>query len=284
MEFPEKKSLDLEGRTPDRLDMCGIGQKIRELGEKIKKMEEEVIVKLDPTKYTFLRVDGHGFSKFTRPFSKPCDPDLSFAMIQATGEWLKTFGGCTAYTQSDESTLLIPPASIDPETHEPRVMMYSGRVTKLSTLSAGYFSSRFNHHLTVKSVGTSDLRKSKQMTSGLAYFDCRVFQCDASDVPDVFLWRKLDAYRNGVNSLARSLFSTKQLFRCNVEKQLSMINEADSTMVGTFPHLTQGTWVKKTLVEKNCVNEYTQEQVKVVRTELVFVHHEVDVLSQYKVN
>lgn len=277
----------MEDKKEDTRESVGtIGNQIFELGTKIKQYEKsaESLAILDPTKYTVLRVDGHGFSKFTRPFIKPCDSIVSDAMIRSTGDWLKLMGGVTAYTQSDESTLLIPPSKIDTETQQPRVMMYSGRTTKLCTLSAGFFSARFNFYLTeqLDSILKNDKRRVN-IKSGMAYFDCRVFQCDPCDVVDIFLWRRLDAFRNGVHAIARTRFSSKQLLHCNIEKQLEMIRQVDPILITAFPHLTYGTWVKKKLVQKESVDQQTNLPVTVMRTELVFVNKLLDSSSEFEI-
>lgn len=50
-----------------------------------------------------VRVDGHGFSKFTaQHFEKPFDPAFHECMVQTTQALLEEFGGLYAYTESDE--------------------------------------------------------------------------------------------------------------------------------------------------------------------------------------
>ena len=223
-----------------------LADQLEVLGTKIKKLEAECPVILNKEKYTCLRVDGHCFHTFTRKFDKPCSSYIVEAMILSAEDWMKTFQGVLVYVQSDEATLLLPPAK--PETDLP----FRGRSKKIETLSAGFFSARFNYHLAHK-------------TNTTAYFDCRAFQPTEEDIQDVFKWRMLDAYRNGVSSIARSVFSTKQLHKCGTGVQIRMLKEKNVDISKLPAHLLHGTWIKKCLVEKECAYHKTEELVKVIR-------------------
>src|SRR5579859_8052697 len=51
------------------------------------------------------RMDGVGFSKFTRGMNRPYDQRMSEAMVETTKQLVKMTGAVCGYTQSDEITL-----------------------------------------------------------------------------------------------------------------------------------------------------------------------------------
>lgn len=212
---------------------------IDDLGAKLKAKEREFEQTLDPAKYTILRVDGHGFSKFTKSFEKPMDENIVRAMTLATSDWLKEFNGLSAFTQSDESTMVL-----DRVTNSEACLIFSGRVGKIATLSAGYYTSRFNFYLSER---VPDCKT--------AYFDCRCFQVDdIKGVSDAFSWRQLDGFRNGVHSLAMSIASTKELQGKGTKEMLTLIEgKPEVSLKYKTTHLVHGTFVKKYQVEKEFV-------------------------------
>ena len=60
-----------------------------------------------------IRLDGRGFSKFTKNFVKPYDLDMAQAMMNVSEKLLKESGALVAYQQSDEISLLLPNISGD---------------------------------------------------------------------------------------------------------------------------------------------------------------------------
>ncbi|KAJ7859129.1 tRNAHis guanylyltransferase-domain-containing protein [Mycena olivaceomarginata] len=110
------------------------------LGERMKRYEAATDQQLPNDQPALLRIDGHGFSKFTRGFSKPFDQRMHDTMAQTAADLLEYFPAASlAYTQSDEITLVFPATA----TGRP----FNSRVGKLASLAAGYASTRFNHHL-----------------------------------------------------------------------------------------------------------------------------------------
>jgi tRNA(His) 5'-end guanylyltransferase len=82
--------------------------------------------------YAVIRVDGKGFSKYTRNLVHPFDPGFS-ADMQATALFLaqQVQGAVAAYTQSDEiSVVLSAPAAPETET------WFGGQVQKIVSITA----------------------------------------------------------------------------------------------------------------------------------------------------
>jgi hypothetical protein len=223
------------------------------LGKTIKILEEECPAILDPTKYTILRVDGHKFSTFTKRFRTKRDQGMIDAMISAAKSWLNEFQGITAYVQSDECTLLLAP--VNPEVPGAK-LLYGGRTSKLISLSAGYFSTKFNASL-------------PEQYRGFAYFDCRAFQVGTvQEVWNVFRWRQLDAFRNGTSTLIRMVNSRKEkpmnrieLEKLSTKQRVDLFGDDEIKYAGD--HIVHGTFVKKELL--TLTNPDTQKEFQ--RTE-----------------
>jgi tRNA(His) 5'-end guanylyltransferase len=251
------------------MERISLAKEIHDLHTLVKNIEHDKLPILDPSKYTIFRLDGHKFSNFTKPFDKPYDKDLIQAMIKTSSDLLNYLNASIAYTQSDEITLLIPPCtSLD----------FNGRRQKLETLSASYCSVRFNYWLLSTLDRSSDLdvveistNKMTKIKSGTAHFDCRILQCDEDNVCNIFRWRYLDAFRNGIYALACNLYSHKQLMWQNSKEQIEMVLEKLSEKnidLDTFdPHLFHGTWIKKIRVKKEFIDN-KRLSIYVDRTEI----------------
>src|SRR4051794_15655221 len=75
-------------------------------------------------------------------------------MVHTTADLLKYFSATTAYTESDEISLVFPAMSkIDQSTldsnepDKPFSPLFGGKEAKIITLAAGYCSARFNYYL-----------------------------------------------------------------------------------------------------------------------------------------
>ena len=212
---------------------------LEELGSQMKLLEENCPKVLDPNKWTVLRVDGHCFSTFTRKFKNRRDQRLIDAMLHAAEAWLKEFNGVTCYVQSDEATLAIPPIDTNVQGS---TLIYGGRVGKIISLSAGFFSTKFNEGL-------------PEEFRGVAYFDCRAFQVDSTALlSSAFRWRQLDAFRNGVSVATRMLdylkfnVPKKVIELYNTKQKLDLVRNYESNDY-SGDHLLHGTFIKKRKVD-----------------------------------
>lgn len=220
------------------------------------------------------RIDGHCFSKFTKGFEKPYDERFACAMIQTASDLLQKFHAQTAYTQSDEITLVFMPSQND-ESGQWREWDFRGRVIKWCSLLAGYASARFNHHL------TSALRYFEEATltytettrarieAQEAHFDARVFTVpDAQEAYNNVYWRMMhDCARNSVHGLARCHFSSKALHGKNREQQKEMLREQKGVEYDDMPDAFKyGTFVKKQLYTIKTVDRASGMPVDAVRS------------------
>ncbi len=125
-------------------------------------------------KWTVIRVDGRGFSRFTQlHFSKPFDPRFHDLMLVTAQALLEEWEGLYCYVESDEISILLPRAWAH----------FDRSVEKLVSLTAATAS------VTFSSAGGER-----------AYFDSRIWCCqNDEDVFDYFRWRQSDATRCALN-------------------------------------------------------------------------------------
>ena len=97
---------------------------------------------VDVSRPCVVRLDGHCFSTWTRGFDRPYDLRIMRAMVGTATDLLTRFNAATAYTESDEISLLFPPS-----TPEVLTVPFKGRVQKICSVTAGFASARFNLHM-----------------------------------------------------------------------------------------------------------------------------------------
>jgi tRNA(His) guanylyltransferase len=231
------------------------------LASRMKSHEAVYDTRLPTNTPTILRLDGHGFSKFTANFDRPFDPRIHTAMTETCIDLLAHFPTATlAYTQSDEITLVFPFG----------VGAYNDRVQKIATLAASFTSVRFNAHLVISVAAFPEPKVKKEEVMGTAYFDARLFTVPTvEEALNCVLWRcKGDALRNGVGAFARTLFSTKELNGKSTTEVLRMMEEEKGVVFrDSVPSWApEGTVVKREHFEGEGRNEKTGEIEKMVRT------------------
>lgn len=232
------------------------------LADRMKEYEASFDFTLPLAAPTILRLDGHGFSRFTANFHKPFDQRIHDAMAATCVDLLKYFTQATvAYTQSDEITLAFPSG----------VQSFNERVQKLSSLAASYCSVRFNAHLTSLITANSDpkIRNAGFEALGTAHFDARVFTVPTmEEALNCLLWRcRGDAMRNSVNAFARSLFSDQELHKRSVHDVLDMLRkEKGIEYEQVVPRwAVEGSLVKWEQFEYEGVNLKTGEKAVAIR-------------------
>lgn len=276
--------------------------KVISLGDRMKQYESKTKIYLPINEFWVARIDGHGFSKFTKGFRKPYDSVISNAMHLCMADLLKKFNAYTGYTQSDEITLIFPPIQ-DPETKEYRKRIYNGRVVKIASLLSGYASTRFNYHL--QEELTKHLAKNleenqtnvcdhphlvEKIKNSTAFFDARIFSVPTSiEVYNNLYWRaSYDCRRNAIHGFARSYFSTKELHKKNTHQMLTMVKEKyhlnyDQVMPDFY---RLGMFIKNEQYLIDMMDIRSNEQITVTRTrskffvlDLKFCEKTVDLLS-----
>jgi len=134
-----------------------------------------------------VRIDGKGFSKFTKGFKKPFDDVLSSVMVSTMMNLVKETHASIGYTQSDEITLIYTPKEKASE------YIFGGKVSKINSILASMATVHFNYGLDAH----MDVDKP-------AFFDCRAWAVpDLTEASNVLLWRVQDARKNSISSLFR---------------------------------------------------------------------------------
>lgn len=160
------------------------------------------------------RIDGRGFSKFTRGFEKPFDNRVGNAMGVTVAYLVDHTQALIAYDQSDEITLIwqrIP---------DENDLWFNSRIQKMCSVLAGMATARF-----IKALYDDD-EVNNEFLDRLPHFDCRVWQVPTrEEAANVLMWRAMDARKNGISSACRAEFSSKQMMgKGQAEMKLMMLS------------------------------------------------------------
>lgn len=147
------------------------------------------------------RMDGRGFSKWTKGLERPYDQNLSDAMVEVTRKLVEETGARIGYTQSDEITLVLLVEDIKQD------MMFDGKTQKLCSVLASMTTALFITEC-LRREGTEIAKRALQGP----HFDARVFQVPTqTEAANAVLWREKDACKNAVSMAARSFFPHSEL-------------------------------------------------------------------------
>lgn len=147
------------------------------------------------------RMDGRGFSKWTKGLARPYDIDLSTVMIEVTRQLVGKTNARIGYTQSDEITLVFLVDEINSD------MMFDGKVQKLCSVLAALTTSIFMIEC-MKQEGSEVSKRVERAP----HFDARVFQVPTKfEAVNAVLWREKDATKNAISMAARAFYSHKEL-------------------------------------------------------------------------
>jgi len=162
--------------------------KYDEFGDRMKAYEKEYTSAHVPIDQILcVRIDGKGFSKFTKDFKKPFDDILGDAMAYTTKKLVENTHASFSYTQSDEITLIYTPGEKATE------YLFGGKVSKINSVLASMATWHFNYIL------GAYVEHDKP-----AFFDCRTWAVpDLAEASNVLLWRVQDARKNSISSLFR---------------------------------------------------------------------------------
>jgi tRNA(His) guanylyltransferase len=183
---------------------------------------------IDVTKPFVIRLDGTGFSKFTRGLQKPYDYNFSTVFFNTAKNLMKEYGANLAYTHSDEISLLFyPTMNKKGELKEP---MFGGKLQKMVSKSSAFCTMIFNNELiqSFKYIQKEyDEKTWKRMMSSTAYFDSRIFQMpdDHEMFSYIFSRSQVDCKRNHVFELSRKYYSIAELNKKSTGERIHMLSE-----------------------------------------------------------
>ena len=211
--------------------------RLDELGNRMKAYERiETNQKFKPNSILYIRLDGRGFSKFTRGLKRPFDERLSNLMIDTTKYLVKEFNCEIGYVQSDEISLIIKNDYESP-------CIFEGKKQKLISTLAASCTAFFNRNL--------DYIPEKLEYGRLPTFDCRIFEVpNEVEAVNSLLWREKDAIKNSVSMAAHHYYSHKELQNKSSKVMIDMLLHKDIEWSDYPNFFKRGTYVKTIQYEK----------------------------------
>ena len=158
--------------------------------------------------FVVLRLDGKGFSKWTKSLDRPCDQGFLDAMRVTTEALVRDIPGVRlGYVVSDEISLVLDYRDLLVEQ-----TWFGGRSDKMLSLSASMATAHFNAY---------GLRPE------LAFFDSRLLPLDSEEqVLDYLNWRRADGVRNAVHTAAHVAFGHSRLMGVPHAQKIEMLAAA----------------------------------------------------------
>jgi tRNA(His) 5'-end guanylyltransferase len=171
-----------------------------------------------------LRLDGKCFHSLTRKCRKPFDDGFGKLMIYTANHLMSNIQGAKfAYVQSDEISLLL--TDFDRLTTD---AWFDYNLQKIVSISASYASTFFT-----------------SQWDTLAIFDSRAFNVPKEEVTNYFIWRQQDWFRNSIQMLSQSYFSTKQLHKKNTSDMHEMLHSKGVNWANLDDRWKNGTSIVK---------------------------------------
>lgn len=234
-------------------------------GDRMKKYERlETERKFIPLLPIYARIDGRGFSKFTKGLKRPYDSRLTLIMSEVTKMLVEKTNALLGYTQSDEISLLWH--SEDPKSE----MFFDGKVQKMTSVIASLTTSLFMQECIVL-LGQEYFDKTP-------HFDCRVFQLpNKIEATNVFLWREQDATKNAISMAARCYYSHKSLQGVSSSEMQELLFQKGINFNDYDPCFKRGSFYRKEEYEIDSselddVPEEYRPEGKVTRNKVMRLH------------
>ncbi len=213
-----------------------------DFGDRMKAYEKEYTSAHVPIDQILcVRIDGKGFSKFTKGFEKPFDALLSKAMSLTMMALVKETHASIGYTQSDEITLIYTPKENASE------YIFGGKVSKINSILASMATYHFNRHISVFYI---DVDKP-------AFFDCRAWAVpDLTEASNVLLWRVQDARKNSISSLFRWTAGHSKMHGLSGDEMKTLLKSDYFTDWDELPNVYKyGTYAKPVTVKTYLTQE-----------------------------
>lgn len=210
------------------------------LGDRMKAYEAaETERRFLPGIPVYARIDGRGFSNFTRGLRRPYDERFTAAMVEATKALVEHTHARIGYTQSDEISLVW---QVD---NPMGGIFFDGKVQKMASVLAALATAAF----TRKVLGSDP--EFAGYAARLPHFDCRVIQLPSrTETANMLLWRNLDATKNAISMAARCHYSHKALHGKSGAEMQEMLF-AKGINFNDFPaFFKRGVWVRRAVVER----------------------------------
>jgi tRNA(His) 5'-end guanylyltransferase len=238
------------------------------LKERMESFRKEYDYTLPKRSYTMIFCDGRSFSKLIKnKFEKPFDDWFINAMNQTAKYICENVQGAKfAYVQSDEISVVL--TDFDNEETE---AFYGNRLCKLQSIIASLATCKFNQLLFAKMVQDDKASVENVMNMQLVQFDCKAWNLPTfNDVYAWFLYRQTDCIRNSKQQTAQTYLPHKMLNGIDTDKQVALLKEVKDIDWNTFSDDKKyGRFVERREVEATVFNNYTKQEINVVRKEWI---------------
>jgi len=213
-----------------------------DLGDRMKQYEASTESRIIPRLPIIVRLDGRGFSKFTKGMKVPFDDDFRQAMIEVTKYLVEQTNAKIGYTQSDEITLVLYSENV-----QKGAILFEGRVQKIASNFASMASVKFL--LEMQKRFPEKIGENKPLPS----FDARVFPVPSqTEAVNNLVWRTQDASKNSISMVAQNEFSHKELQGLDGKQmQFKLLTEKGINWNNFSSNEKQGTYVRKERVQVN---------------------------------
>lgn len=215
------------------------------LGDRMKAYENQTCgIRLIPRIPVIARLDGKGFSKFTKGLKRPYDKRLSDLMVETTKYLVKETNANCGYTQSDEITLVFYTDKIESSIY------FDGRLFKMIGDLAAMASVYFNREL-----GKYLPEKADKMPR----FDARVYNVPTlEEAVNSFIWREMDATKNSITMAASEYYSHKELMGKNGSEKQEMLFQKGVNWNDYPSFFKRGTYIQR----KRVLKPFTTEEIE----------------------
>ena len=219
-----------------------------QLGDRMKGLENvESARRLNVKLPVYVRIDGRGFSKFTKDMKRPFDVRMSECMVETTRYLVDKTHARIGLTQSDEISLVYM-ASDEKEESD---IFFNGRIQKIASVLAGMTTIAF----VMEVLKRSDFAHYAER---MPHFDARVFQLpDTMEAANAFLWRERDAKKNSVSMACRAHFSHRAMDFKSATEMIAMLAEKGVDFDDYPQFFKRGTWLRRERFER----EFTAEEL-----------------------
>jgi tRNA(His) guanylyltransferase len=182
------------------------------------------------------RLDGKGFSKFTKGLKRPYDERFSKLMVETVKYLVHETSAVCGYTQSDEITLAWYSSTMNSQVY------FDGRIQKMVSVLAAKCSVKFNALVPL----FVPEKHGKE-----AVFDCRVWNVPTlSEAANSFLWREFDATKNSISMAASEYYSHKELMGKNGSEKQEMLFLKGVNWNDYPSFFRRGTYIQRKEIQK----------------------------------
>lgn len=221
---------------------------------------------LDETAPVVIRLDMRAGHSFCKKFARPFDNVFSESMKAAAKQLAEQVPGCRlAYVQSDEISLVLNGMNEHGQYH----ILFDGAVEKLVSITASIATLGFNKAYAdiISKLEDEGVDVSVYIPKvWQAQFDSRAFNLpDVEEVRNYLMWRMMDARRNSVSMIGRSVFSQKELNGKSVDEVAHMLDQSGNPLDGYRKTDRLGKIVARHAYDKESKNPKTGEKVVVER-------------------